>query len=194
MGFDKVITANFDSKELMYGITFGTGNKILIIKPGAGGSIYGYENKYLYLALRLQKEHGFSTLCCSDVKGTSTQKEFDFSILQNEFGNLDGKEILCLGFSRGASQLAIYWSNDTRVNKLLLVNPPLMINTPHIIHTAKTFSGEMMKFLFGSEDPSMNLVPLLKLHERENLKVEVIEGEDHLFSKNWEKIYEEVLD
>ncbi len=48
-----------------------------------------------------------------------------------------------------------------------------------------------MKFLFGSEDPSMNLVPLLKLHERENLKVKVIEGEDHLFSKNWESIYKE---
>ncbi len=192
MSFDKVISAGYESKELTYGFSFGSRNKILIIKPGAGGSIYGHENKYVNLAHRLKKECGFSVMCCSDSMGTSAQKEFDISILQNEFGNLEGKEIYCLGFSRGASQLAIHWSNDKRIKKMLLVNPPLMINTPHILHAAKTFSGEMMTFLFGSEDPSINLVPLLKLRERENLKVEVIEGEDHLFSKSWEIIFEKI--
>lgn len=78
-------------------------DRILIIKPGAGGLICGYNNKYLDLARRLQRECGFSVMCCSPSEGTAEQKDFDLSVAQSEFGGLDGKDICCFGMSRGAS-------------------------------------------------------------------------------------------
>ena len=59
-----------------------------------------------------------------------------------------------------------------------------MINLPRICRTAKNFSGEMMTFVFGSEDPSIRESELLKLHERDNMKVVTIPGQDHYFSKD----------
>lgn len=59
-----------------------------------------------------------------------------------------------------------------------------MINLPKICHVAKTFRGEMMTFVFGSEDPSIKESELLKLHERDNMKVIIVPGQDHNFSKD----------
>lgn len=41
----------------------------------------------------------------------------------------------------------------------------------------------MMTFVFGSLDPSAHLAGLLKLHERENMRVVIVPGQDHYFSK-----------
>ena len=59
-----------------------------------------------------------------------------------------------------------------------------MINLPRICRTAKNFSGEMKTFVFGSKDPSIRESELLKLHERDNMKVVTIPGQDHYFSKD----------
>ena len=60
----------------------------------------------------------------------------------------------------------------------------MMINLPRICHAAKNFNGEKMTFIFGSEDPSIRESELLKLYERDNMKVVTIPGQDHYFSKD----------
>ena len=42
----------------------------------------------------------------------------------------------------------------------------------------------MMTFVFGSEAPSIKESELLKLHERDNIKVITVPGQDHYFSKD----------
>ena len=59
-----------------------------------------------------------------------------------------------------------------------------MINLPRICRVAKDFTGEKMTFIFGSEDPSIRESELLKLYERDNMKVVTIPGQDHYFSKD----------
>ena len=59
-----------------------------------------------------------------------------------------------------------------------------MINLPRICYAAKNFNGEMMTFVFGSEDPSVKESELLKLHERSNMKVITVPGQDHYFSRD----------
>ena len=47
------------------GVNFGLmeGNKgVLIVKTGSGGTIYGYENKYLTLAKNIQFQYGFGVI------------------------------------------------------------------------------------------------------------------------------------
>ena len=39
-------------------------------------------------------------------------------------------------------------------------------------------------FVFGSEDPSVNLAGLLHLHERENMTVRILPGQDHYLSRD----------
>ena len=41
-----------------------------------------------------------------------------------------------------------------------------------------------MSFVFGSEDPSANSLGLLRLHERENMTVRIIPGQDHYLSRD----------
>ena len=57
MEFDAITTQH----SLQFGYVAGT-NGLLIIKGGAGGSIYGYENKYLTMAERVKEKYGFAVM------------------------------------------------------------------------------------------------------------------------------------
>ena len=50
----ELITAN---NGLTYGVISGN-ESFVFIKPGLSGSIYGYENKYLKIAERLNEKYG----------------------------------------------------------------------------------------------------------------------------------------
>ena len=93
-------------------------------------------------------------------------------------------KILFMGMSKGASLGCTEGSKIPQISRHLLINPPLMINLPRICRAAKNFSGEMMTFVFGSEDPSIKESGLLKLYERDNMKVVTIQGQAHYFSKD----------
>ena len=54
--FDKIVKSNLeDITTIEYGIIEGN-NTIVFIKSGQNGSIYGYNNKYIKMAKRLNKK------------------------------------------------------------------------------------------------------------------------------------------
>ena len=54
--FDKIVKSNLeDIAVIEYGIIEGN-NTIVFIKSGQNGSIYGYNNKYIKMAKRLNKK------------------------------------------------------------------------------------------------------------------------------------------
>ena len=61
MKFDKIIKDGL----IEYGIINGN-NTIVLIKSGANGSLYGYNNKYLTIASRINKEYGYTVICSSN--------------------------------------------------------------------------------------------------------------------------------
>ena len=159
----------------------------LLIKGGQGGSACGYQNKYLNLANEIRDKYGITIVSCAtrDEPNSSNQanqiaEDVDFV---NNCCKLHPK-ILFLGMSKGASLGCIESSKIPQISRHFLINPPLMINLPRICHAAKNFSGEMMTFVFGSEDPSIKESELLKLYERDNMKVFTVPGQDHYFSKD----------
>ena len=93
-------------------------------------------------------------------------------------------QIYFAGFSKGASIGCLQGANYPQITRYLLVNLPIIINTLKICRAAKNFSGEKMSFVFGSEDPSANSLGLLRLHERENMNVRIIPGQDHYLSRD----------
>ena len=159
----------------------------LLIKGGLGGSACGYQNKYLNLANEIRDKYGITIVSCVTIDEQGPDKKTnqiagDIALV-NEYGKSRPK-ILFMGMSKGASLGCIEGSKIPQISRLLLINPPLMINLPRICRAAKNFSGEMMTFVFGSEDPSIRESALLKLHERDNMKAVTVPGQDHYFSKD----------
>lgn len=159
----------------------------LLIKGGQGGSACGYRNKYLNLANEIRDKYGITVVSCATRDEPKSSNQANQIAEDVGFVNSCCKshpKILFMGMSKGASLGCIEGSKIPQISRLLLVNPPLMINLPRICRAAKNFKGEMMTFVFGSEDPSIKESELLKLHERDNMKVVTVSGQDHYFSKD----------
>lgn len=168
-----------------YGFIFGRDRqKIFLIKTGQDGTINGYQNKYLKLACELRDLYGFSVVCTSTPSSDIDQMAQFAEMVQSEFEITDATKIYFMGMSKGASIGCLGHASFPQISRFLLINPPLMINTTKQCRCAQNFAGEMMTFVFGSFDPSAHLADLLKLHERENIRVAIVPGQDHYFSKN----------
>lgn len=185
MQFDLIKSLGDGENQVDYGFIFG-GNrqKILLIKAGQDGSIYGYRNKYLKLACEMRDLYGFSVVCASTPSSDIIQMIQFAEVVKSEFEISGQTKIYFMGMSMGASIGCIGRALFPEINRFLLVNPPLMINTTRICRSAKAFNGDMMTFVFGSLDPSTHLAGLLKLHEHENMRVVVVPRQDHHFSRN----------
>ena len=183
--FDLVKSRECTDCCIEYGFIFGGDRqKIFLIKAGQDGSIYGYQNKYLKLACELRDLYGFSVICASMPLSDIDQMAQFAEMVQSEFKITEATKIYFMGMSKGASIGCLGHASFPQISRFLLINPPLMINTTKIYRCSQNFAGEMMTFAFGSLDPSAHLAGLLKLHERENVRVAIIPGQDHYFSKD----------
>ena len=183
--FDLVKSRECTDCCIEYGFIFGGDRqKIFLIKAGQDGSIYGYQNKYLKLAYELRDLYGFSVVCTTTPSSDIDQMAQFAEIVQSEFKITEATKIYFMGMSKGASIGCLGHASFPQISRFLLINPPLMINTTKICRCSQNFAGEMMTFVFGSLDPSVHLTGLLKLHERENVRVAIIPGQDHYFSKD----------
>lgn len=185
MQFDLIKSFGDGENHVDYGFVFGGDRqKILLIKAGQDGSIYGYRNKYLKLACEMRDLYGFSVVCASTPSSDIIQMIQFAEVVKSEFEISGQTQIYFMGMSMGASIGCIGRALFPEISRFLLVNPPLMINTTRICRSAKAFDGDMMIFIFGSLDPSTHLAGLLKLHEHENMRVVIVPGQDHHFSRN----------
>lgn len=187
MNFDltKTRMSDCDDSEIDYGFVFGGDRqKIFLVKAGQDGSIYGYQNKYLKLACELRDLYGFSVICASTPSSDIDQMAQFAEMVQSEFEITDTTKIYFMGTSKGASIGCFGHVSFPQISRFLLINPPLTINTTKLCRCTQNFAGEMMTFVFGSLDPSAHMAGLLKLHERENVRVAIIPRQDHYFSKD----------
>lgn len=185
LDFDKKMDCDLDGCRLEYGMFFGDADKgLLLVKAGQDGSARGYCDKYLKLAYKIREKYGMSVVCCSNPGQVKVQMPHAMQVLQEE-GLLNAStRVYFAGFSKGASIGCIQGAAYPQIVRYLLVNPPMMINTAKICLAAKSFTGEKMSFVFGSEDPSVGFVDLLRIHEHENMSVRVILGQDHNLSRD----------
>lgn len=54
--YEKEITSNFEDAVIQYGIIYGN-SKLFFIKVGQDGSIYGYNDKYVKMAERINEKY-----------------------------------------------------------------------------------------------------------------------------------------
>ena len=194
--FDKEIQSRFkDIAIIDYGIVEGN-NIIVFIKAGQNGSLYGYQNKYIKMAKRLNQKYGCSVICSSNPFDGNNPLDNAMEVIEDYAKRFDDFKIYYLGYSNGALIGAWFGIKYPKIKRMALVNGPLMYNLYKTKEEALSFKGESINFIYGEYDQSIGYVELLKSIENDKIKVFIEEGQDHHFSKSeedFQKIPEKYL-
>ena len=184
--FDKEIHSKFEDIAIIdYGIVEGN-NIIVFIKTGQNGSLYGYQNKYIKMAKRLNQKYGCSVICSSNPFDGNNPLDNAMVIIEYYAKRFDDYKIYYLGYSNGALIGAWFGVKYPKIKRMALVNGPLMYNLHKTKEGALSFKGESINFIYGEHDQSIGYIELLKSIENDKIKVFIEEGQDHHFSKSEE--------
>ena len=182
MDFDTSLTLEQNGASVNYGVMFGN-ESIVFIKGGAGSSCYGYEDKYLRMARRVNDKSGYTVITASNpgpkIDTYSLDKILiDNYILQNE---LKSYSLSLVGSSNGAYQNIFLASISEKVKKIVCVNMPLMLNFQKSTTRLDTLRDIEKIFVYGSLDPSVKFIPHLCAKNIEGLSVKTVKNADHNF-------------
>ena len=184
--FDIIIHSPFkDIAVIDYGIVKGN-NKIVFIKAGQDGSMYGYENKYLKIATAINDKYGYTVICSSNPFDGTNPLDNAMDVIENycKDNNYKDYEIYYMGTSNGGIIGAQFGFNYPKIKRMILINAPLMINLHKTKEGIKSFKGDKIVLIYGSLDQSYMYVELIKPLLNDVVKLEIIEGQDHFFSKD----------
>lgn len=185
--FDKEIQSKFEDIAIIdYGIVEGN-NTIVFIKAGQNGSLYGYQNKYIKMARRLNEKYGCSVICSSNPFDGNNPLDNAMEVIEDYAKKFDDYKIYYLGFSNGALIGAWYGVKYPKIQRMALVNGPLMYNYHNTKEGALSFNKERLSFVYGEYDSSIGYIDLLNNIKNNKIKVYIEEKQDHHFSKSEEE-------
>lgn len=187
--FDKIVKSNLeDITVIEYGIIEGN-NTIVFIKSGQNGSIYGYNNKYIKMAKRLNKKYKCTVICSSNPFDGNNPLDNAFTVIEKYTSKFEDYKVYYLGFSNGALIGAYFGINYPEIKRMLLVNMPLIYDINLIKNNLNNFNNEKVTIVYGSLDYSINLLENIKDIKSNRVDIKVILNEDHYFSKDEEDFY-----
>lgn len=187
--FDKIVKSNLeDIAVIEYGIIEGN-NTIVFIKSGQNGSIYGYNNKYIKMAKRLNKKYKCTVICSSNPFDGNNPLDSAFTVIEKYTSKFEDYKVYYLGFSNGALIGAYFGINYPKIKRMLLVNMPLIYDINLIKNNLNNFNNEKVTIVYGSLDYSSNLLENIKDIKSNRVDIKVILNEDHYFSKDEEDFY-----
>lgn len=180
--FDRIYGSEHEPIHIGYISGEGT---TLFIKTGQGGSIYGYENKYLDLARRINAKYGYSVFVSATTSDTKDVYETEMQIVAETFGN-SNYEMFYFGVSKGGLIGCWYGVDNPKIKRILTVNAPLMINFHNrTLPAIKELTFSKLTMVYGSLDPSYRFVGFVERYTN----VKIIEGADHQL-KGFSYVYE----
>lgn len=148
--------------------------RVLFIKCGQGGSIYGCDNKYLDLAWRINEKYGYSVFVSEIADDGREAFRREMAIVKGLAG--EDCKIYYLGISKGGLLGLWYGASNPSIEKMITVNAPLMINFHNKTRpSAMTFGKERLTMVYGTLDPSYKFVPFVAPFA----SAWIIEGADH---------------
>ena len=191
--FDHYVSSDgADGKDYGYGERYeygvidqgsaANGAAIVFIKPGLGGTVFGHQNKYLEIAKALNRKFHCPVICSAnkDSEGLSGDMKFvsDYAMSMG----LEDWSVYYFGHSNGALRGLQEARKFPKIQRALLVNPPLMMDLHKSILGAKEFSGQSMRLVVGSKDPSADIASQFSELNGERFAVEILDGVDHNFT------------
>ncbi len=177
--FDQVIKGTVNER-IQFGIVNGN-STIVHIKAGAGGSLYGYKNKYYKMAKSINKKYGYTVICASNPSIYPATLEDSFQTISNycQKKKFNDYEVYYIGFSNGGNLGLLCGVNNDKIKRMLIINTPVF-DYDKTIKEINSFHGEKMVFIYGSlDDCGVNTE---KLKENcKNIDIYIIDGADHQF-------------
>ena len=150
-------------------------SKVLFIKTGQGGTIYGYENKYLDLAIEVNDKYGWSVFVSATSSDSREAYERDMQLLEQCLSTTE-YEVCYLGVSKGGLTGIWHGADNPKVKRIISLNAPLMINFhSKTLPGIKKLGKEKLTMVYGSLDPSYKYVPFVEKY----VNVQIIEGANH---------------
>ena len=168
----------YKEDKMYIGYIPGDHNAVLI-KTGQGGSIYGYKNKYLDIALNLNKKYGCSVFVLKTITDDRSDFDKEIQLIEEILG--DKVKIYYIGISKGGLIGCWYASQHNHVKRILAINAPLMINFHNkTLPALKSAEHGKISMIYGSLDPSYKYIPFVSNY----VDVQIIDGADHVFSRH----------
>lgn len=168
--FDKVWT-HFSS---VVGCMHGS-KQVLFIKAGQGGSIYGYENRYLDIASNARDKYNCSVFVASTSGDGKEIYDYEMRLVEEQLCDPE-YEIYYLGISKGGLIGCWYGADNRRIKRILTINAPLMINLHNRTRPAiEKLTKKRLTMVYGSCDPSYSYVPFIQNHT----SVKILDGAGH---------------
>lgn len=187
--FDKIVKSNLEDIAIIeYGIIEGN-NTIVFIKSGQNGSIYGYNNKYIKMAKRLNKKYKCTVICSSNPFDGNNPLDNAFTVIEKYTSKFEDYKVYYLGFSNGALIGAYFGINYPKIKRMLLVNMPLIYDINLIKNNLNNFNNKKITIVYGSLDYSINSLENIKDIKSNRMDIKVVPNEDHYFSKDEEDFY-----
>ena len=187
--FDKIVKSNLEDIAIIeYGIIEGN-NTIVFIKSGQNGSIYGYNNKYIKMAKRLNKKYKSTVICSSNPFDGNNPLDNAFTVIEKYTSKFEDYKVYYLGFSNGALIGAYFGINYPKIKRMLLVNMPLIYDINLIKNNLNNFNNKKITIVYGSLDYSINSLENIKDIKSNRMDIKVVPNEDHYFSKDEEDFY-----
>ena len=173
----KDYTNVFTSEDMSIGYIPGS-SSVLFIKTGQGGSIYGYENRYLDLAMKVNERYGWSAFVSATIEDSMEAYERDMQLMEQCLGTTE-YEIFYLGVSKGGLIGIWYGADNPKIKRMISINAPLMINYHgKTLPRVKKLGRDKLTMIYGSLDPSYKYVPFVEKWTN----VEIVKGADHNLS------------
>lgn len=183
MNYDEILKKEFrDIAIIEYGIIKGN-STIVFIKAGQDGSIYGYENKYLTIAKKLNEKYGYTVISSSNPFDGNNPLDHDMNVVKEYCvnNNIEDYKVYYMGQSNGA-RIGISWGyQHPEIKKLLLINSPIFINWHILKNGISESNNQEMILVYGDKDNSYRYVELLEPLLTENKKLVIVNGADHNF-------------
>ena len=176
--------------EELFGIIPGT-NDCLFTKTGRGGTIHGYNGKYITLAGEIYSKYGYTVCVSANPSESSCDLKREVEYLLSVCPNIE--RIFFAGISNGALVGAQQAWEISMIEKMLLINGPLMINWHKTKSGIEKAMDKNVMFVYGDKDPSYRYAELIKLIESPLCQLYIVPGADHQF-KGMEKEFAEIVD
>lgn len=132
-----------------------------LVIPGQNSGIYGYENCYLKLSKKLNKENGAAVIITSNPFQMDDPISDLMYVINKYAERFNEYQLFYIGFSKGANIGAQFATLENKFSRLVLINGPLMINYHKTKNGLQQFKGEKISFVYVCLDPSYKYVELI---------------------------------
>lgn len=182
LSYDKVTYQTVANEKIHYGIVYGN-EKIVFIKVGAGGSIRGYQDKYLQMAYRMHERLGATVICASNPDIEHGHEDADRAMIESvaaEAGFVS-YGVYFVGTSDGGYQNLKLAKIVPQTVKFLGINASLN-SVQDLTEKLQAIPDVQKLLVYGTKDEDYIRESALQALKCDNLEVITIDGADHEFT------------